>query len=387
DGARQCDAGGFDLAGREPAAVGDLQPVVAERERRTPPRRPFPAPLLHLAVFDFFRCEHGGRESGAGGDALLLLLLLAAEHLAAEDPHPHADDPVRGAGLREAVVDVGAQRMQRHPPFAIPLGARDLGPAQPAGRLDAHALGAHAHGPGQRLLRRTREGDAAFELERDVLRDQLRVDVGPADLVDVDEGLLAGEPRQLLLELLDLRALLADHDARPRGVDVDLGLVGRALDVDLRDPRMVQALLQEVADLDVLVEEVRVLPTGEPARIPRLDDTAAEPLRMDLLSHAQASAPFRRSSTTTVMGLLRLKIGVAGPCAGGVKRFPVGPSSTHARFTYSASTSTRWPCSAFATADLSVFDTNRAPPLGLYSGIPSAASPDWPRIKSTTRRA
>ena len=65
--------------------------------------------------------------------------------------------------------------------------------------------------------------------------------------------------RELLLELLDLRALLADHDAGPRGVDVDLRLVRGALDVDLRDAGVVEALLQEVPDLDVLVQELGVL--------------------------------------------------------------------------------------------------------------------------------
>ena len=54
---------------------------------------------------------------------------------------------------------------------------------------------------------------------------------------------------------------------------------------------------------------------------------------MYFLSHAQASPPRRRSSTITVMWLLRLKIGVARPCARGRNRFAVGPSSTLMRFT------------------------------------------------------
>src|SRR6185312_4773017 len=39
-------------------------------------------------------------------------LLALAEHLALEHEHLHADRAVRGARLREAVFDVGAQRMQ-----------------------------------------------------------------------------------------------------------------------------------------------------------------------------------------------------------------------------------------------------------------------------------
>src|SRR5262249_51623174 len=180
---------------------------------------------------------------------------------------------------------------------------------------------------------------------------------------------------------------LADHDAGPRRVDVDLRLVGGALDVDLRDACMVQALLQEVPDLDVLVQQVGVLPARKPARVPVLGDVQPESLRMDFLSHAQASAPLRRSSTTTVMWLLRLKTGVARPWARGVKRFAVGPSSTQTRFTKSASTSTRCPCSALATADRRVLATMRAAFLGVYSRIPSAFSTGWPRIMLTTKRA
>jgi hypothetical protein len=43
------------------------------------------------------------------------------------------------------------------------------------------------------------ERDAALELQRDVLGDQLRIEIGPAHLVDVDEGFLR---RQLASSLL-----------------------------------------------------------------------------------------------------------------------------------------------------------------------------------------
>ena len=44
-----------------------------------------------------------------------------------------------------------------------------------------------------RLLHRAPERDAALELERDVLGDELRVELGLADLLDVDEDLVLGE--------------------------------------------------------------------------------------------------------------------------------------------------------------------------------------------------
>ena len=47
---------------------------------------------------------------------------------------------------------------------------------------------AHAHRARDGFLHRAAERDAALELQRDVLRHQLRVDVGTAHLVDVDEA-------------------------------------------------------------------------------------------------------------------------------------------------------------------------------------------------------
>src|SRR5512135_2691336 len=58
-------------------------------------------------------------------------LRVVRHHLALEDPHLDADDAVGGAGLGESVVDVGAQRVQRHASLAIPLAPRDLDAVQP----------------------------------------------------------------------------------------------------------------------------------------------------------------------------------------------------------------------------------------------------------------
>ena len=45
----------------------------------------------------------------------------------------------------------------------------------------------------------------------------------------------------------------------PRGVDVDLQLVGRALDLDVRDAGMREPLLERVAQLEILVQQLRVV--------------------------------------------------------------------------------------------------------------------------------
>src|SRR5207249_6509217 len=67
-----------------------------------------------------------------------------AQHFALEDPDLDADRPVRRVGGREPVVDVRADRMERHAAVAVPLLARDLAAAQPPRARDPDAVGAQA---------------------------------------------------------------------------------------------------------------------------------------------------------------------------------------------------------------------------------------------------
>ena len=161
-----------------------------------------------------------------------------AEAVTPVDPALDADDAVGGLRFGEAVVDVGAQRVQRHAAFAIPLGARDLDAVQAARAHDLDALRAQAHRVLHRALHRAAEHDPLLELLRDRVGDQLRVDLGLADLLDVDvrparPGGCAARP----CSVLDVLALLADHDARARREDRDARVLRRALDQDARRPR------------------------------------------------------------------------------------------------------------------------------------------------------
>src|SRR5213078_4592675 len=70
-------------------------------------------------------------------------------------------------------------------------------------------------------LHRAPEGDAVRELIGDRLGDELRVELRPLDLVDVDVDVLLGERMQVAPQRVDLDTGLADDDSRPRGVDVD----------------------------------------------------------------------------------------------------------------------------------------------------------------------
>src|SRR5690606_10190820 len=117
--------------------------------------------------------------------ALVLGHRVVLEHFAFEHPDLDADDAVGRPGLDEAVVDVGAQGVQRHAAFAVPFHPRDLGPAEAARDVDADALGAEAHGRLHRPLHGAAERDPALQLLGDVLGDQLRIGLGLAHLDDV----------------------------------------------------------------------------------------------------------------------------------------------------------------------------------------------------------
>jgi hypothetical protein len=62
----------------------------------------------------------------------------------------------------------------------------------------------------------------------------MRVQFRLADFDDVQVQFRLGEVRQLLAQRLDVGALLADDDARTRGVNRDAALLVRTLDDDLR---------------------------------------------------------------------------------------------------------------------------------------------------------
>src|SRR4029079_1575627 len=150
-------------------------------------------------------------------------------HLALVDPAFDAAPPGRGAGLEEAVVDVGAQRVQRHATVGILFGPRHLGTAEAAGDLDLDALSAGAHRRGQGAFHRAAEGDPVLQLLGDRLGDEFGVELGALHLADVHLDRLSSQLVQLLAQRVHFAARLADHDARPGGVDVD-GDLTAALD-------------------------------------------------------------------------------------------------------------------------------------------------------------
>ncbi len=232
--------------------------------------------------------RHPGDRAGthAGG-----LLFLHRDLVAVVDPHLHADDPERRLGLRRAVVDLGPERVQRDPAFAVPLAAGHLGAAEAAAALHPDALGAGAH----RRLHGPAHGPAerhpAGQLLGHALREQggvglrPRVGRGLVHVLDLDVDALAGDALEVLADALDLGPLAADHDARAGRADEHPHLVALALDVDRGDAGARQPPADVLADADVLMEVRRVVASGVPVRLPGVDDPQPEPVRVDLMPH------------------------------------------------------------------------------------------------------
>src|SRR3954465_15895652 len=75
-----------------------------------------------------------------------LLFFLLSQDFTPEDPSLHTYNAIGCVSLCKPVINVGSQRMQRHPAFAVPFGSRDLSAAQTSGTLNFNALRAHPHG-------------------------------------------------------------------------------------------------------------------------------------------------------------------------------------------------------------------------------------------------
>src|SRR3974377_2471966 len=89
---------------------------------------------------------------------------IVGHDLALEDPDLDADHAISGASKGGAVIDIGAQRVQRHAPLAIPLHARNLRPAESTAAIDADAERAHADRRLHRALHGAAESHAALKL-------------------------------------------------------------------------------------------------------------------------------------------------------------------------------------------------------------------------------
>src|SRR5690606_15642848 len=130
---------------------------------------------------------------------------------------------------------------------------------------------------------------------------QLGVDFRLAHLNDIEMRFRLGHLGQLATQLLDIRALLADNQARTCRMDRHPALLVRTLDHDLRNGSLLQLLFEVATDLQILMQQFAILAgICIPARIPGAVDTEAQADRIDFLTHQAASTSSSTSRTMIV---------------------------------------------------------------------------------------
>src|SRR3569833_900553 len=110
-----------------------------------------------------------------------------------------------------------------------------------------------------------------------------------AELCDVQANIRdhhAEQLRRFLAQLLDVLALLADHDARTRSLDRDVHFLRGPLDVNAAHRRFGQLGPQEATHPEIGEHVLgELLLAGIPLRRPIASDTEAYAQRIDLLTH------------------------------------------------------------------------------------------------------
>src|SRR5690625_164594 len=212
--------------------------------------------------------------------------LAVAHDFAVEDPHLDADDAVGGLCPCRAVINVRPQSLERNATVRIPLRARLFGSSETAGAADLDALGAGFHNALDGLLHRPAEGEAAFQLIGDALGYQLGVGVRVRHLLDVHGDGATDLLVQAGAQGLDRLAAAANHDAGLGGVDGHVDVVCGAVDVDAGDAGAAHVIVDGLADLLVLTQQLRVLlRRGVPVGRGNLVDTEAKAPGVDLVTH------------------------------------------------------------------------------------------------------
>ena len=170
---------------------------------------------------------------------------LVGEDVALVDPDLHADAAEGGAGLAEAVVDVGPQGVQRHPALAVPLAAAISEPP----RRPEHctrmpwAPAFCAVCTARFMARRKLTRPASWSATPWAIRAASSSGCLISWMLSWTLA-LSGDLGQVGAQAVGLGAAAADDDAGTGGVHVDAQAVTRALDLDAADGGVRQLLIR-----------------------------------------------------------------------------------------------------------------------------------------------
>src|SRR5579859_758180 len=210
------------------------------------------------------------------------LRLLARVH-----PHLDADPPVGGQRFCGSVVNHRTQGVARDAAFDLPLTAGHFSPGQAATDLNLDALRALAQSLGNGTLHGTAVPNTALQLPHDIFGDQLGVQVGLFDLLNLDLDLLAGLSFQVLPDFLNGFALAPDNNAGLGREDGHDDLLRETLYLDLRDACILGVFRHHLPDHEVFMQVVRIAASlRKPARFPGAVDFQPEADGVNFTTHS-----------------------------------------------------------------------------------------------------
>src|SRR6266567_2885010 len=125
--------------------------------------------------------------------------------------------------------------MEGNAPLTVPLGPGHLCSTQTTGAGNPDSLGTKFKRGSYTLLHGPPESNPPFQLEGNVFRHQLRIELGLTHFLNVEVDLVTGEFGQFLFQGFHFGTLFADNKSRPGSVDIDLCLIGSPLNLNLRD--------------------------------------------------------------------------------------------------------------------------------------------------------
>ena len=169
------------------------------------------------------------------------------------DPYLDPDLSIYSKRKYIRIIDIHPQRVQRSTALLDLFRTGDLGATQTTGNLDLDPFRTHPERRGDRHLDSPLVVDTVFDLTSDRIPNDIRIQLGTADLQDVDLHIvLTRQLLQLFLDPVDLATPFTDDDTGLGSMDRHDQLVQRTLDNDLGDPSFIDTGIQVGSDLVVL---------------------------------------------------------------------------------------------------------------------------------------
>src|SRR5664280_174745 len=178
------------------------------------------------------------------------------------EPHLDSDTAELDESRFIGVGYVSFQGLKRHAPFTIPLGAGDLGPAETATALNLDTACASSHCALDDLLHRALIGDTLLDICNNALCQNLGVEIGMLDLLDIDVQdflLVCEQLLEVRLDLLKFGLVPADKGTRTRTVQAHSDIETLPQNLDLGNGKVALNLANLLANVIILQNKFAIV--------------------------------------------------------------------------------------------------------------------------------